>query len=63
MWEAHNETITHAALEACTSIVMRCPDATRPVVADRGSHHQKNVSPAVNLQTTGFAKTLKLFSS
>ena len=60
MREAHNETITRATLEACTSIVMRCPDAARLSIAE--ALIIMDESPAINLQTTGFVWTLKLFS-
>jgi hypothetical protein len=60
MREAHNETITRATLEACTSIVMRCPDPSRLTIAE--ALIIKSESPAINLQTTGFVRTLKLFS-
>jgi hypothetical protein len=60
MREAHNETITRATLEACTSIVMRCPDTTRLSIAE--ALIIKDESPAINLQSAGFVRTLKLFS-
>ena len=60
MREAHGETITRAALEAGTSIIMRCPDAARLAIAEALIIREE--SPAINLQTTGFVRTLKLFS-
>ena len=60
MREAHNETLTRATLETNTRIVMRCPDATRLAIAE--ALIIKHESPAINLQTTGFVRTLKLFS-
>jgi hypothetical protein len=60
MRDAHGETITRAALEAGTSIIMRCPDAARLAIAE--ALIIKEESPAINLQTTGFVRTLKLFS-
>jgi hypothetical protein len=58
--EAHNETITQATLEACTSIVMWCLGPLRLAIAE--ALIIKSKSPAINLQTTGFVWTLKLFS-
>jgi uncharacterized protein (DUF1778 family) len=60
MRETHNETLTRATLETHTRIVMRCPDATRLAIAEALIIKQE--SPAINLQTTGFVRTLKLFS-
>jgi hypothetical protein len=60
MREAHNETISRATLEAWTSIVMRCPDTTRLSIAE--ALIIKDESPAINLQSAGFVRTLKLFS-
>jgi hypothetical protein len=39
---------------------MRCPDAARLAIAE--ALIIKEESPAINLQTTGFVRTLKLFS-
>jgi hypothetical protein len=58
--EAHNETITRPILEECTSIVMRCPDPIRLAIAEALIIKQR--TPAINLQTTGFVRTLRLFS-
>jgi hypothetical protein len=58
--EAHNEAITRTVLEECTSVVMRCPDANRLAIAE--ALIIKDRTPAINLQTTGFVRTLRLFS-
>jgi hypothetical protein len=60
MREAHNETIIRATLEACTSIVMQCPNLLRLAIAE--ALIIKSKFPAINLQTTGFVRTLKIFS-
>jgi hypothetical protein len=60
LMEAHNETITRTVLEECTSVVMRCPDANRLAIAE--ALIIKDRTPAINLQTTGFVRTLRLFS-
>ena len=58
--EAHNETITRTVLEECTSVVMRCPNANRLAIAE--ALITKDGTPAINLQTTGFVRTVRLFS-
>jgi hypothetical protein len=58
--EAHNEAITRAVLEESTSVVMRCLDANQQAIAE--ALIIKDRTPAINLQTTGFVRTLRLFS-
>jgi hypothetical protein len=56
----HNTTLTRRLLEDNTSIIKQYHDATRLAVAE--ALLIRELSPAINSQTTGFARTLKLYS-
>ena len=59
MREPHNITLTSQIIENYISIIKRCPDRLRLVIAE--ALLTKERAPTINLQDKSFAKTFLIF--